>query len=265
MKVVDCHTHIFPDAVAERALEKLSDSSETRPFIGGKASDLIESMKIAGVCKSVIAPIATKPAQVESITNYVNSQDKNYFIPLGSIHPDYTDIEREADRLLELKIPGIKLHSNYQEFFPQEERMFPIYKAMEERGLVVLFHGGKDISFEEVMAPPEGMAIVADKFPKLKIIAAHLGGWMEWKNVEKYLIGKNVWFDTSYTIPDISKEEFTRLVKKHGADRIVFGTDSPWRPQKEEIELIDSLDLTSLEKEKIFWLNAKELFPDFID
>lgn len=260
MKIVDVHTHIFPDAVAQRAIAELSRTSETQPFLNGTAADLIDSMKRAGVYKSAIAPIATKPSQVKSINNYVASQDMNYFIPLGSIHPEYDEIEKEADRLLEMNVPGIKLHSNYQDFFPQDKKMFRLYKAMEERGLVILFHGGADISFDDVLCPPEGMAVVLENFPKLKLIVAHFGGWMEWEAVEKHLIGKNVYLDTSYTVPDISKDELKRLIIKHGFDRVVFGTDSPWREQAEEIAMIKSMGFSEDELEKIFYKNAKDLF-----
>ncbi len=264
MKVIDVHTHIFPDAVAERAMAELERTSETKAFMRGTASELIESMKKYGVYKSVIAPIATKPGQVKSINNYVANQDKEYFIPLGSIHPDFKEIEEEAERMKSLKIPGIKMHSNYQEFFPHEERLFNLYRVMEENNFVILFHGGADISFEEVLATPEGMSIVLEKFPKLKIIAAHYGGWYQWKEVEKHLIGKNIWLDTSYTVPDIEPAELKRLIKKHGVERTVFGTDSPWREQGEEIKMIESLGFTDSELEKIFFENAKFLFRDFV-
>lgn len=265
MRVIDVHTHIFPESVAERALKELSYTSEVDPFLDGTANGLIESMRKAGIEKSVIAPIATKPSQVKSINNFVANQNRDYFIPLGSLHQDFADIEEEADRLVSLKIPGIKLHSNYQEFYPNDEKMFPIYRAMEERGLIVLFHGGADISFIDVLALPEAIAIVLEKFPKLKVIAAHFGGWKEWAAAEKFLVGKNVYLDTSFTVPDLDLQELKRLIKKHDIEKVLFGTDSPWKDQADEIKMIQSLGLSAEEEERIFFKNAKNLFNDYIN
>ena len=62
-----------------------------------------------------------------------------------------------------------------------------------------------------------------------------------------------------YLSSNLSKEDFVRIVRKHGADKILFATDSPWEAQKDYVQRIDTLPFSEAEKETIFYKNAKEL------
>lgn len=57
----------------------------------------------------------------------------------------------------------------------------------------------------------------------------------------------------------MSEEQWLRMVRKHGADRILFATDSPWADQKTCAERIKKSALTDPEKELILSENAKKL------
>jgi len=91
------------------------------------------------------------------------------------------------------------------------------------------------------------------------MIYAHMGGWMFWDDVERLIIGENVFLETSYTLGLISDERFVRMVRNHGIERVLFGTDSPWRSQKEDVEKILSLPFTDAEKERLLYKNALNL------
>jgi predicted TIM-barrel fold metal-dependent hydrolase len=106
---------------------------------------------------------------------------------------------------------------------------------------------------------PYAVKTVFENFPKLKMVAAHLGGWKLWKEVEEQIIDMPVYFDTSSVRKFLPDVDFLRMIRKHGTDRILFGTDSPWYAQDEDIKWLDSLDMTSTEKEKIFYGNAENL------
>ena len=82
---------------------------------------------------------------------------------------------------------------------------------------------------------------------------------MQWEDVERLLVGRNVWFDTSMARRFLEPETMKRMIRAHGADRIVFGTDSPWGGQAEEIQFIRELGLSAAEEEKIFSGNARKL------
>jgi predicted TIM-barrel fold metal-dependent hydrolase len=71
-----------------------------------------------------------------------------------------------------------------------------------------------------------------------------------------------IFFDASAIREWMAPEEFVRLARKHGTDRILFGSDSPWFDQDADIRWIDASDLSSDEKEKIFHKNAEALLGE---
>ena len=61
--------------------------------------------------------------------------------------------------------------------------------------------------------------------------------------MEERLVGRNVYFDTGVILDRMPQEQFLRMVREHGADRIVFGTDSPWQDQKKFVEILKEMPL----------------------
>ena len=56
----------------------------------------------------------------------------------------------------------------------------------------------------------------------------------------------------------MNQEQFLRIVRSHGCDKILFASDSPWAGQKEYVQLFQSLPLRQEEKEKIFFADTVE-------
>lgn len=259
MKIFDSHFHIFPDKIAERTLEKLSASGNLTPSFDATRSGAFRYLKNAGITAALNAPIATKVDQVESI-NTSAVQQKWPIISLGTIHPDSDDKEIILRGIKNAGLPGIKLHPEFQGFTIFEERMLPIYRLCEELELPILFHSGEDVSFpDSCRCKPFDLAKLQHLFPKLKIIAAHFGGWQRWHELEP-LIGTDVYLDLSmvfqYRDPNLTAQD----MRRHGLDKILFGSDSPWSEVSRDLEILHSLNFSQNELQKICWDNAIQLF-----
>lgn len=256
--LVDFHAHAFPDAIAERTLKKLSEIANAAPFTDGTLSDTREKQKESGVTLTVIQQIATKPSQQMTVNNWAAANQKDGLVFFGSVHPDAEDAVSELSRIKEIGLKGVKLHPDYQEFFVEDKRVFPLYAEMQRLGLPLLFHAGRDpLSPDLVHATPKGISEVAKAFPKLTVIAAHLGGMERSDDVERYLVGlPNVYFDLSmaHTFADPAQAE--RIVKAHGTDHVLFATDLPWGTAKLTLDYMAQLHLSEEEKEQIRWKNA---------
>lgn len=260
--IIDFHVHAFDDAIAERAISKLESISKFHPYYNGTIKGAVECFDKWGVDKGVLLPIATKPSQQKTINNWALAQASDRIIPFGSVHPDAEDVLEELERIKAMGLKGIKFHPDYQDFFIDEDKMFPIYKKCAELGLIVVFHTGYDpLSPDVYHARPENTARVFNAIPEMKMVLAHLGGMYCFDDVEKYLAGLegNLYFDTAFLDTNIKSEQLERIIKKHGADRILFASDAPWHEATAEIELINSLDLSEKEKEMIFHKNAERL------
>ena len=261
MMIIDAHTHVFPDALAEKALKKLQE--KTGPYkavLDGTVNSLLASMDSCAIEKSIVCSIATKPGQFESILSWCESIRSRRIIPLASVHPESSDIEIKIKEIKERGFKGIKLHPMYQDFFADDERLFPIYEALEKCGLILEIHSGYDIGYPyHNNATPERILTIHRNFPGLKLVATHFGGWRAWEDVEKYLAGTGVFFETSFTLDEIPQERLSAILSKHSHDRIMMGSDSPWRRQETDVNLVMRLDIDEKAKEKILGLNAERL------
>lgn len=239
---IDVHAHAFPDKLAEKALTALAEhSGDYRPHTDGTIAGLTASMDAAGIDTALIANIATKPAQAEPILAWSRAIRSPRIVPLGSVHPAGSGFREEIAAVRKAGLPGIKLHPMYQDFTVDDPALTPFFRAIEEQEQFVLLHAGYDIAFPgDTRAMPYRIARLAERHPRLTIIAAHMGGWQTWDEVLETLAGAPVYLDTSF-LEEMAPEQLKPLVRKHGAGRFVFGTDSPWLRQKEEAAAARSL------------------------
>ncbi len=260
--VIDFHTHAFPDKIANRAVEGLSIASGgLMPQTDGTVDSLKAQMQKDGVDISVVLGIATNPKQQKNLNNFateINKQD--CFVGFGSIHPDAEDALYELERIKALGLKGVKLHPEYQNFFVDDEKMKPIYKKISQLGLITVFHAGQDIGFNEPFhCMPKNLENALKWFDS-PVVAAHWGGWCCAKEVLKHLCGKeNLWFDISFGYGTMLKGDAQRIVENHTADRLLFGSDMPWHRPSWEMRLVETLDVSAEDKEKIYYKNAAKL------
>lgn len=260
--IIDFHTHAFPDKIAKKAIGGLITSASSRyaPTTDGTVSDLIRNMDYCGIDKSVVMPVLTKPTQFKKNCEWIKEIESDRIIPFGGVHPATKDYKSDIKLLASLGIKGIKFHAEFQDFEVDSPKMLKIYDYAFECGLIVLHHAGYDPSYlPPYKAIPERLASARRQLGGGIFVAAHLGGHAFWDDVEKYLVGTDVYFDTSMGFNYYSHEQFLRIVKNHGADKILFGTDTPWSDGKSEIEALNSLPLTQEQKDKILGKNAQRI------
>ena len=259
MKISDSHAHIFPQKIALKA------SGATGEFYGvamhhdGMAHTLDSELSAAGIDRALVCSPATTPHQVESINDFIAEKCKKYprFFGVATLHPDTPDSAKEIERLISLGLHGVKYHPDFQRFKIDDEKMFPTYKLLEEKGLPVLFHAG-DKRYD--FSGPKRIINVIERFPDLKIIAAHFGGYSEWDEVWKYPKHKNLYFDTSSSLWVMSKDEARIFIDHFGANQFMFGSDFPmWTPGEELREFL-AIELTDKERERILNGTFEELF-----
>ena len=256
MKIFDIHMHVFPDAVAEKAVRNLGNYYKVEMASKGTLEDFKKSLsKSPEIKKCLIHSTATAPHQVQNVNNFVASlKDDKKIYGFGSIHPDYDDIENEIDRMISLGLRGIKIHSDFQEFNVDCKKACKIYEVAEGR-LPILFHAGDE---NVDSSSPKRLRHVHDMFPRLKMIAAHLGGYSAWDDSEKYLVGEDVYFDTSSTLQAIDPKQAIRIIRSHGIERCMFGTDYPMHYQDKVIEMFLKLGFSDDELYKLLWKNAHD-------
>lgn len=261
--IIDFHTHIFPDKIAAKTIAALAAAADVKAATDGTLSGLMKSMNENGVDVSVIQPVVTKPDQFESINefaHYVSTKFDGRLISFGGIHPDCEDYKSKLDTIKGLGLKGIKIHPDYQNVMIDDVRYMNIIEYADELGLVILTHAGIDIGLPDpIHCPPEKARKVLDKLKPKKFVLAHYGAWKQWDEVYEYLAGADVYLDTAFTFDYIAQEQFMKILHKHGSDKILFATDSPWSGQGESIEVLRSMPIPHEDLEKIQGGNAKRI------
>lgn len=262
--MIDFHTHIFPEKIADRTIAHLASVCNAKPYIrpytNGKEQGLLESMEQAGIDCSVVLPVATSPSQFSSINEYAAKFQEGRIISFGGIHPQSTDYKNELKYIKSLGIKGIKLHPDYQETYFNDILYKRIIAYASELDLMVAVHAGMDPkSPEDIHCTPKMAEEVIREVQPTYLILAHMGGNEMWDEVERRLVGKNVYFDTGVVLDKIDQAQFLRIVQNHGADKILFATDSPWAGQKEYLDYFRTIPMSENEKELILHKNAEGL------
>lgn len=260
--IIDFHTHAFSEKIVEKAMGNLTATSGIMPYTDGTVNGLLEIMNNSGVDKSVVLPIATKPSQQRIVNSWAKEIMSDKIYAFGSVHPDAEDALEELDRIKESGLYGVKLHPDYQQFYVDDKKAFPIYRKCSDIGLTIVFHAGFDpLSPYEIHGTAKAFACIHEEFPNLTMVLAHLGGMYRWEQTERMIAGTegNVYLDVSCIAGEIGTDILKRIVEKHGADRILFASDCPWDNPANEIKMINALNISQDDKEKIFYKNAAGL------
>lgn len=259
--LIDFHTHAFPEKIASRAVGKLSYAAGGLfPQTDGSVASLKEEMKKDGVDIAVVHSIATNPAQQSNVNRFAIEMNRDEaIVAFGSVHPDAPDALQELERIKDAGLKGVKFHPEYQGFYVDDERMKPIYKKISSLGLITLFHAGHDYGFP---APyhcmPENM-LRALKWFDTPVVAAHWGGVGCGTRVLEQLCGAEIWFDLSFGYGIMPKSVAQAIVDKHTPDKLLFASDMPWHRPSWELRLLESLDISDSDREKICCKNAMRL------
>ena len=256
MKFIDMHTHIYPNAIAERAAQSIRSFYRLDgEGMDGTADMLLEQGKKAGIEKYLILPVAVKPEQVSSINHYIHSMttEKDCFLGFGTVHAAMEDITAEAERIAAMGLKGIKIHPDCQHFDIDDARLFPLYEAVQGK-LPMMIHMGDD---RHDHSHPARLRRVLQMFPQLQVCAAHFGGHTMYETARENLSDTSCIMDISSTLMFMEKEQAERYINHYGAERLAFGTDYPiWDPVC-EVRRFLSLNITQEQREQIAYKTAE--------
>jgi len=261
MNVIDIHTHAFPDAIAKRAMAKLMQAGGIPSYGDGTITGLLASMDAAGSQTAVVCPIATRPDQADGILKWCSLIRSPRIVPMPSVHPDDPAAAQRIRQFAAEGFAGVKMHPQYQGFAADDAKMDPLYEALAETKLLLVSHCGLDLAYppEDDCASPVRFARVIERFPALRLLCTHMGGWRSWDLVEKHLIGKDILLETSFSLDELGKERAVAMIRRHGVDRVLFGSDWPWKNQRDAISMVQALGLTPAETDAVLAANSARI------
>ena len=267
---IDIHTHAFPQAIAAKGLAAIEHHYGVRPVCSGVVGDLLKRSAQAGFDRVVVLCLALGQAQVIPANNWALALKRDHsdrIEPFGSLHPDFAGWEAELARLKTAGVRGLKFHCEFQGFSVRDPRFRDMIEAAW-RDFILLFHvgrPGRHAAVPELSTGPRDMAGLLRDFPDARIIAAHLGGWSQWDQVQEHLLGRDIFLDTASTAPYVAPEVFRRILSGHARERLLYGSDWPIHDPVEDLGLLQAkLDAASRDTGRdmnVLLANAAALFP----
>ena len=261
--VADSHTHIYPDAIAEKARKSIFDFYEF-PYTDapdmGTASYLKRDCLEHGITRALVCSVATAPRVVEHINEFILAtcqSDPGFFVPFCSLHPDCEKKYELLASCREQGFRGLKLHPDIQKFYLDSPACDEIYAACSDLELPILMHCGDP---RTDFSSPERIAGVMRRYPKLRLMAAHFGGFGCWERSYRLLEFDNIIFDTSSGIRFMDRELVYRFFEKFGRDKFLFGSDYPLIDPHEELEHFLALGMDEDFNRAVLWENFRKLF-----
>lgn len=259
--IIDSHCHIYPEKIASKAVAGTDNFYDWVSVGEGTSNQLLAGDVACSVDRFIVQSVATTPKQVRSINEFIAkdvAESNGKFIGLGTLYPDSPDLQGDFEHLKSLGLKGIKLHPDIQRFKIDDYRCLKIYELCERDGLPILMHTG-DSRYD--YSNPNRLIPIMEIYNGLTVIGAHFGGWSIWEEASRVLCDiPNLYVDCSSSLPHISKQTAVEIIRRYGADRVLFGSDYPmWLPDK-EIDSVLSLGLSDSELKKIFSENAIKVF-----
>ena len=245
------------------------------PFWAADADKLTDYCRESGVAKLCLSASRAIMYDIREGNAELDRALKTHdaFYGYVVVSPTFPDSVKDLAYLkTNKKFRGVKIHPDYHGYALATPSNFKFVDAVLKKTPMALFHcscmPGSGNS------PLATIAELARRNPKTKIVAAHAGGLFQNGNypffpnldslecVAAKGLPKNLWIDTAhyllYTYPTILQ----KMVDIAGADHVVFGTDAPLQgPMQMRFmrELVDSLDNSSADKDRIFYRNAEKI------
>lgn len=267
--IIDLHTHIFPDKIASKTIDALASMGSVTPYSDGTLLGLKSRLDRAKVDMAISLPVLTRPDQFDSVFAFSKKVNELYasekrVLSFAGLHPLCNDLEGKVKLIKDSGFLGIKIHPDYQATYFDDDNYLRILRLAKENDLIVVTHAGVDVGYPDqpVRCTPDRVVKVLQRVGKMKLVLAHLGGCFMYDEVYNTLAGRDVYFDTSFVLQNVGKDKFNALVAKHGIDKILFGTDSPWTDIKEQVRLINEFVESSEQREMIFSKNLLSLLKE---
>ncbi len=258
MKIIDFHTHIYPEKIAEKAVESVGEFYGIGMDGKGTAKDLLKEGKESGVTDYVVHSVALTASRVEAINDYIASECKTHkeFHGFGTMHADFENKIEEIERARKMGLLGVKIHPDTQLFNMDDKRMFEFYDYLRQKDIPLLIHCG-DYRYD--YSHPRRLKKLLREFPGLTVIGAHFGGWSMCDLAYEFLADENCYVDTSSSFWMLGMKRAKELIRLYGAERVVFGSDFPMWSVSEELERFKSMELTDEENSLILYKNAEKI------
>jgi predicted TIM-barrel fold metal-dependent hydrolase len=272
-RIIDFHVHLFPDRMFDAIWDFFSKGYQWDVIHRFYYRECIGYLRERGVEKIVYSNYAHREGIAEGLNVWnlhVLDEHPDLYC-FAAYHPGDANALAYAEKILNHpRVLGFKLQLLVQRFFPHDERLFPLYELVADRGKRILFHAGTGPVGNEFvgLAPFQKLLL---RYPDMKANVAHMGAY-EYRGFMDLLDNHpGLYLDTAYSFfKDLQGKGGFNLgnepLEKH-KDRILYGSDFPnlILPRESEIETLLGYGLSQAFYDRVFFTNGLELINDIVN
>lgn len=246
------------------SLRRWTGEEGTPPAVAPEA--LIAAMDEAGVSVSLISGWSSPKGDLISNDEVEAAIDAYPARLKGFIGADLSDpmaaVRDIRARAKTGKFVGVRIIPWLWGLPPNDRRYYPVYAACIDAGLpfcTQIGHTGPLKSSETGRLIPYLEDVMLD-FPELVVVGGHVG--FPWIGEVATMMRKfhNFHVDTSAYALHRLPEDFVRLMKGEGRERILFGSNFPMLTPKRCLEKLDALGLDEAGRAAFLGGNARRVF-----
>lgn len=257
MKIIDTHIHYGTDPNVA--------SATCAPYmITGRPETVIRYLDEENASHGVLFPhdrVMSPPwdCDYDKANMQVGEAVKQYpdrIIGVARINPTFGKEHTFAliDKYVnDWNCKGLKPVAGYDFYRPNDMKVMGyLMEKAEEHNLTVLFHSGdapRDL--------PSLQAVVAEKFPRVNVVLAHIGMHLYlWEAILAAQRNENVYVDIAQAFP----YDIKIFINEVGADRITYGSDGPYQSTAVEMQKLHAIGLDETQLKKVFRENALKIW-----
>jgi uncharacterized protein len=280
--VIDAHVHAFPDHEWGRAWQAQAGFLPQRD---GTLDDVSARMDAAGIEAAGLLlfarpggrPRERSAAELRALNRWgleVARADAR-FLPFVGVDPHVLSPDEVAAEISEgadSGARGVKIVPPAMQLYADDPLLEPVMATAVELGLPILSQSGAGGAVAPGPRGPFGRPgawhPVLRRHPELRVILAHMGRGLEHELVELMRAHDNVLTDTSLRLgharnehswDDAEAGHLVALIRRVGADRVLFGSNYPITDPVQYVERFRALPLTASEREQVGSENAARL------
>ena len=242
--VIDTHCH----------LDEYYNFYACKPDLGS----MVKTMDVLGIDKSCIAPCLALYPDYKLGNKAMSDAVKKYkgriygYIVINPHYPD--EIEGEIKKYINQKnVIGIKIHPDCHDYPANGDNYKRMWELANEKKFVILIH-----TWENANSSPLFFEKISEDYPELNILLGHMGGTLK-GNLQAIKVAKarkNVFLEITASEPPFWMDELLKLIS---ADKVIFGTDSPFIGPESCYGRVAYSNISEEAKRKIFGLNFLKL------
>ncbi|MBU2644697.1 amidohydrolase [bacterium] len=263
--IIDFHVHLFPDKGFDAIWKFMETAAQSQMPYKFYYQEAIEYLHQRGVSPIVFSNYAHRKG-IAAPMNEWNSQVLGEFPDLYCFAPFHPDDDHALARAEEMmahdRVVGMKLHLQVQKIFPQDERLFPLYELIIDKGKRLLLHTGNGPQGNEFVGYAHFRKVL-QHFPDLPVTIPHMGCYEFTEFMALLDDYPNIYLDTAYSFwPNLPFSfNLDKSTLEKYKDRILYGSDFPdiFLPREGEIDHLLELDLSDDFYQKVFFSNGKRL------